>query len=93
MSFKVLITRAKLEVVITTFVDNKALITFQNLSAVNVELDAASKNLFFTTQHGSANAETITMSESDSYAMAKPLTDIPTILEEHGTLIKLKYLV
>ena len=73
-----------------TNVDLKSLSAYVNLSAVDILIDADTKNLHFTTQYSSPHALTVTVSESIAIAVvfrrtvadAFQLTDIPSVGSE-----------
>lgn len=66
-----------------TFTDINGLVQYVNLSAVDVTLDAFSKNLFFTV--GSPNAEIFAVSEALAVTFSKLLADTP-VLEEQAAI-------
>tara|TARA_R110002020_G_scaffold427839_1_gene637259 strand:- start:753 stop:1418 length:666 start_codon:yes stop_codon:yes gene_type:complete len=83
MAFKQTVSYVDLKSTVT-FTDINGLVQYVNLSAVNVILDAFSKDLFFTVGH--PNAETVTISESVVItSFAKGLGETAT-LEEQAAL-------
>jgi|TARA_R110000851_G_scaffold257797_1_gene410263 hypothetical protein len=66
-----------------TFTDINGLVQYVNLSAVDVILDAFSKNLFFVVGH--PNAEIFAVSEVLAVTFSKVLADTP-VLEEQAAI-------
>mgnify|MGYP003647366376 FL=1 len=66
-----------------TFTDINGLVQYVNLSAVDVTLDAFSKNLFFVVGH--PNAEIFAVSEVLAVTFSKVLADTP-VLEEQAAI-------
>ena len=81
MAFKSKLDYTKLKSVLSVL-NLRAPFTYQNLQITDVLLDAESKNLFFTTQHGSSNALTVSISEAAALSLSKGgIADAATIAE------------
>ena len=66
-----------------TFTDINGLVQYVNLSAVDVTLDAFSKNLYFLVGH--PNAETVTIADGiPIFVFSKVLADTPVLDEQHA---------
>ena len=64
------------------FIDMQQIVAFQQLTAADVFIDADTKNLYFTTQYNSPNAESFSFTDSDVFSFGKGLGDTPTITEQ-----------
>ena len=84
MAFKSKLDYTKLKSVLSVL-SLRAPFTYQNLQITDVLLDAESKNLFFTTQHGSPNAVSVSISEATAFALEKGIADAATITEVYAS--------
>ena len=82
MAFKQTVSFLDLKSTVT-FTDINGLVQYVNLSAVDVILDAFSKNLFFVVGH--PNAEIFAVSEVLAVTFSKVLADTP-VLEEQAAI-------
>ena len=83
MAFKQTVSFLDLKSTVT-FTDINGIVQYVNLSAVDVTLDAFSKNLFFTVGH--PNALTVSITDSiDVITFSKVLADNP-VLEEQAAI-------
>ena len=82
MAFKKTLNYVDLKSTVT-FTDINGLVQYVNLSAVDVTLDAFSKNLFFVVGH--PNAEIFAVSEVLAVTFSKVLADTP-VLEEQAAI-------
>ncbi len=82
MAFKQTVSFVDLKSTVT-FTDLNGLVQYVNLSAVDVTLDAFSKNLFFVVGH--PNAEIFAVSEVLAVTFSKVLADTP-VLEEQAAI-------
>ena len=84
MAFKSKLDYTKLKSVLSVL-NLRAPFTYQNLQITDVLLDAESKHLFFTTQHGSPNAVSVSISEATAFALEKGIADAATITEVYAS--------
>ena len=90
MAFKSKLDYTKLKSVLSVL-NLRAPFTYQNLQITDVLLDAESKNLFFTTQHGSANAVSVSISEATAFALDN-LT-VPTLHIRDMSLLSISTII
>lgn len=64
---------------LVAYTELSTVVQYIQLTAVDIILDAESKNLYFTPQHGSANAVTIGFTEALAFSVGKGLVDTPTL--------------
>jgi hypothetical protein len=88
MAFKVTVDYTNFRIIIdsdaVTFTKAESLLQYVNISTANVILDADTKNLYFSSQYDSPNAETLNISESLAKAVqfARAFSDTPSVTEE-----------
>jgi len=64
------------------FIDMQQIVAFQQLTAADVFIDADTKNLYFSTQYNSPNAESFGFTDSDVFDFGKAASDTPIVSEE-----------
>ena len=64
------------------FIDMQQIVAFQQLTAADVFIDADTKNLYFSAQYNSPNAESFGFTDSDVFDFGKASSDTPIISEE-----------
>jgi len=64
------------------FIDMQQIVAFQQLTAADVFIDADTKNLYFSAQYNSPNAESFGFTDSDVFDFGKASSDTPIINEQ-----------
>ena len=67
---------------VVTFTQLEGLLQYVDLTAANVFVDADTKNLYFTSQYNSPNAESISFSDAQALLTSLAKADSPSVTEE-----------